>query len=189
MAETGLLGMVLGGVAYLASFENMIKVEAALGVEADAVRRLGALGVWVEEDAERLTQRLRLSNAESERLIGAGRLVAGGAGGRMAERRAALLYRLGPQSFCRSGVRCLGALGCGRGRRRLARLASLPQRWTAPVFPLKAADFMRPRVAAGPPLGAAMRAAEAAWIAADFPADRAAMETIAKQAAQHVRSH
>ena len=69
MAESGLLGMVLGGVAYLASFENMIKVEAALGAEPDAVRRLGALGVWVAEDAERLTQRLRLSNAESERLL------------------------------------------------------------------------------------------------------------------------
>ena len=68
-------------------------------------------------------------------------------------------------------------------------MASLPQRWPAPVFPLKAADFMDLGIAAGPPLGAAMRAAEAAWIAADFPADRAAIETIAKQAAQHVRSH
>jgi poly(A) polymerase len=58
MAESGLLGMVLGGVAYLASFENTVKVDAALGVEADAIRRLGALGVWVDEDAERLTQRL-----------------------------------------------------------------------------------------------------------------------------------
>ena len=69
MAEGGLLGLVLGGVAFLASFENMVKAEAALGLEPDAVRRLGALGVWVAEDAERLTQRLRLANAESERLL------------------------------------------------------------------------------------------------------------------------
>ena len=69
MAESGLLGPVLGGVAFLASFENMIKAEAALGIEPDAVRRLGALGVWVAEDAERLAQRLRLANAESERLL------------------------------------------------------------------------------------------------------------------------
>ena len=40
MAESGLLGMVLGGVAYLASFENTIKADAALGVEAP---RLGLL--------------------------------------------------------------------------------------------------------------------------------------------------
>jgi poly(A) polymerase len=69
MAESGLLGTVLGGVAYLASLENMIKLEETLGREADAVRRLGALGVWVEEDAERLGERLRLSNAECERLL------------------------------------------------------------------------------------------------------------------------
>ena len=71
MAETGLLGLVLGGVPFLASFENLIKAEAAIGIEPDAVRRLGALGVWVAEDAERLTQRLRLANAESGAAVGA----------------------------------------------------------------------------------------------------------------------
>ena len=69
MAECGLLGMVLAGVAYLASFENLVKAEAALDAEPDPVRRLGAIGVWVKEDAERLTFRLRLSGAESERLF------------------------------------------------------------------------------------------------------------------------
>ena len=43
-------------------------VEAALGLAPDAARRLGALGAWIVEDAERLWQRLRLSNAEHERL-------------------------------------------------------------------------------------------------------------------------
>jgi hypothetical protein len=75
MAESGLLSMVLGGVAHLASFENMIKLEAAVGLKADAVRRLGALGVWVEEDAERLGE--RLANERRIRTApGAGRLVA-----------------------------------------------------------------------------------------------------------------
>ena len=76
----------------------MVKVEAALGAEPDAVRRLGALGVWVAEDAERLTQRLRLSNAESERLLALEHWwrVAPQAGEQAAR---ALLYRLGPQSF------------------------------------------------------------------------------------------
>ncbi len=68
MAEAGLLGAVLGGVPLLASFENVVKAEAAMGVAPDAVRRLGALGVLVKEDAERLAERLRLSNAEAERL-------------------------------------------------------------------------------------------------------------------------
>src|SRR5262249_3369564 len=51
MAQAGLLEMMLGGVALLASFENTCKVEAAAGVAAEAPRRLAALGVSVEEDA------------------------------------------------------------------------------------------------------------------------------------------
>jgi poly(A) polymerase len=180
MAESGLLGMVLGGVAYLGSFENTIKVDAALGVEADAIRRLGALGVWVEEDAERLTQRLRLSNAESERLL------ALDGWWRMApqpDARAAraLLYQLGPQSFADRVFVAWARSDAGAADGAWHELASLPQHWTAPAFPLKAADFMRRGVAEGPPLGVALRAAEAAWIAVDFPLDRAALETIADQ--------
>ena len=61
-------------------------------------------------------------------------------------------------------------------------LATLPQRWTAPVFPLKAADFIARGVPKGPALGAALRAAEEAWIAADFPMERAALARIAEAA-------
>jgi poly(A) polymerase len=183
MAETGLLSMVLGSVAYLASFENTIKVDAALGVEADAIRRLGALGVWVEEDAERLTQRLRLSNAESERLLALDGWwrVAPEASGRAGR---ALLYQLGPQSFADRVFIAWARSEAGAADSAWRELASLPQRWTAPVFPLKAADFLQRGVAEGPPLGVALRAAEAAWIAADFPSERAALDKIADKAAQ-----
>jgi poly(A) polymerase len=183
MAESGLLGMVLGGVGFLASFENTIKVDAALGVEADAIRRLGALGVWVEEDAERLTQRLRLSNAESERLLALDCWwrVAPQPDGKAAR---ALLYQLGPQSFADRVFIAWARSDAGAADGAWHELASLPQRWTAPVFPLKAADFVQRGVAEGPPLGVALRAAEAAWIAADFPSDRAALEAIADRAAR-----
>ena len=183
MAESGLLGMVLGGVAFLSSFENMIKVEAALDVEPDAVRRLGGLGVWVAEDAERLTQRLRLANAESERLLALEywwRVVPEPD----AQAAHALLYHLGPQSFVDRVLVAWARSEAGAADAAWRELASLPGRWTAPVFPLKAADFIRRGVHAGPPLGVALRAAEAAWIAADFPADRALVEAIADNVAQ-----
>ena len=67
-------------------------------------------------------------------------------------------------------------------------LARLPQEWTAPAFPLKAADFVRRGIAAGPALGAAMRAAEEAWIAADFPHDRSTIESIADLAVREITS-
>jgi poly(A) polymerase len=181
MAETGILGAVLGGVPLLASFENMVKVEATAGIEADAVRRLGALGVYLKEDAERLGQRLRLTNAEAERLAALDRWW------RVSPQRSeqaahALLYQLGPRSFIDRTLVAWSRSEAGAKDGAWHELASLPRRWSAPVFPLKAADFIRRGIAAGPALGAALHAAEEFWISADFPADAAAIAAIADRA-------
>jgi poly(A) polymerase len=184
MAEAGILGTVLGGVPLLASFENVAKVEAAIGVAPDATRRLGALGVHIMEDAERLSQRLRLSNAEFERLMALEywwrvRPTAGEHAARV------LLYQLGPASFTDRVLVAWSRSDAGAADRTWHGVATLPQRWTAPRFPLKAADFLNRGVPKGPEMGAALRAAEQAWIEAGFPSDRAAIEAIADQAAQN----
>ena len=183
MTETGLLGDVLGGVALLASFKNMVKAEAAVGVQSDPVRRLGALGVWVAEDGERLAQRLRLSNADAERLtaLEGWWRVSPERGGTSAR---ALLYRMGPQHFVDQVLIAWSRSAAGAADRAWRALAELPRNWAAPEFPLKAADFMARGLTAGPALGAAMRAAEQAWIAADFPADAATIQAIAERAAR-----
>jgi len=183
MSETGLLGSVLGGVALLASFENMVKVEAAAGFEADAVRRLGALSVWIAEDGERLAQRLRLSNADAERLGALERWwqISPAAGEHFAR---TLLYRLGAQHFVDQVLLAWSRSAAGAVHREWRALAEMPQTWTAPEFPLRASDFIARGLAPGPALGVAMRSAEASWIAADFPADRAAIEAIADRAAR-----
>jgi tRNA nucleotidyltransferase/poly(A) polymerase len=186
MAESGLLVPVLGGVPDLAGFENMAKVEAAAGVQGDTVQRLGALGARIAEDAERLWQRLRLSNAEHERLASMAESwwrisPADEKGAR------ALLYRLGPGRFV-DRVLLAWARSPATARDPAWRaLATLPEHWTAPVFPLKAADFIKRGVPQGPALGAALHEAEAAWIAADFPADSEAIAAIAAAAAAEVR--
>jgi poly(A) polymerase len=183
MTEAGLLGAVLGGVPLLASFENVAKAEAATGTEPDAVRRLGALNVQVREDAERLSQRLRLSNAEAERLLALGHWshLSPARGEKAAH---AQLYRLGPQAFTDCALLAWSRSDAGAANSEWRALASLPQRWTAPHFPLKAADFLRRGVPAEPQMGQTLRAAEAAWIAADFPDDRTAIEAIADRAAR-----
>ena len=183
MAETGILGAVLGGVPLLASFENVAKAEATMGFSADAVRRLGALAVTVKEDGERLGQRLRLSNAEAERLVALEHWwrVFPAAGEQPAH---ALLYHLGPHSFTDRVLVAWSRSAAGVADRAWHDLANLPQRWTPPKFPLKSANFLDRGLAAGPALGAAMRAAEAAWIAADFPAERAALDAIADRVVQ-----
>lgn len=183
MGECGLLGSVLGGVPYVASFKRMADIEALLALHADAVRRLGALAVSVSEDAERLSQRLRLSNVESKRLLALESWwrIDPSAGAQPAH---ALLYRLGQQSFVDRVLVAWSRAAAAADESIWRELATLPQRWTAPVFPLRSADFTRRGMRAGPALGAAMRAAEQAWIAADFPDDGAAVEAIAERAVQ-----
>jgi poly(A) polymerase len=182
MTETGLLEMVLGGVPLLASLSNMIKLEAALALTPDVVRRLGALGVSVTEDAERLRERLRLANAEHERLTS----MADGwwrISSALNEREArALLYRLGPERFIDRVLIAWTRAPEGAADPRWHALATLPARWAVPVFPLKAADFIARGVEKGPGLGTTLRAAEAAWIAADFPGDTSAITAIADAA-------
>jgi poly(A) polymerase len=182
MAEAGLLSRVLGGVPLLAAFSNMTKIEAALGLAADPVRRLGALAVQVVEDAERLWQRLRLSNAEHQRLASMGDGWWRVAPTARADDGRALLYRLGPQRFTDRVLLAWARAEAGVADAAWHELAALPARWHAPAFPLKAADFVKRGVLKGPQLGAALRAAEDAWIVAGFPAAEDALGDIAEAA-------
>jgi tRNA nucleotidyltransferase/poly(A) polymerase len=185
MAEGGLLLQILGGVAYTGPFAAMIAAEQALGLKADAVRRLAALAVAVTEDARRLGARLRLANAETKALDSMGhrwwRL--GGMDEAVARRR---LYRLGAERYRDRLLLAWSRAGGNADAARWRALATLPQRWSAPKFPLKAADFVKRGVAEGPALGHVLALAEDAWLAADFPLDAAALAAIADQATSRV---
>jgi tRNA nucleotidyltransferase/poly(A) polymerase len=182
MADGGLLLLILGGVTYAGPFAAMISAERSLGLEPDPVRRLGALAVAVTEDARRVAMRLRLSNSETKALDSMGhrwwRLA--GMDEATARRR---LYRLGENSYRDRLLLAWARAGDLAGSAAWRELASLPERWRAPKFPLKAADFIARGVAEGPALGQVLALAEGAWLAADFPLDQAALETIADQTA------
>ena len=183
MAEAGLLAPVLGGVPYLAGMSNMAKVEAACALPPDPVRRLGALAVMIAEDAERLWQRLRLTNAEHERLAS---MADGWWRVTPTEEAAAraLLYRLAPERFIDRVLLAWARSAAGAADAQWRAMAALPQRWTAPAFPIKAADLMARGIAKGRGLGAALAQAEQAWIARGFPADKAALAEIADAVAR-----
>jgi poly(A) polymerase len=188
MSDAGLLQLALGGVAQLASIANLVSIEAAIGVSADAVRRLGALAVLVEEDADRLSERLRLANVEHRRL----RMMAEGwrrLSPAIGEHdRRALLYRLGVEPFTDRVVLAWARSGASALDADWQALAGLPRRWPVPAFPLRAADFIGRGVAKGPALGAAMHAAEQAWIAAGFPETGGEIEAIASMIAEPHRA-
>ena len=158
----------------------MVAAERALGLEADPVRRLGALAVAVTEDARRLAVRLRLTNSETRTLDSMGhrwwRLA--GMDEATARRR---LYRLGADRYRDRLMLAWARAGGDTDSAPWRELATLPERWSAPKFPLKAADFVARGIAEGPALGHVLALAEDAWLAADFPLDESALKAIADQ--------
>jgi tRNA nucleotidyltransferase/poly(A) polymerase len=175
MADGGFLTAVLGGVVRLAHCTQLMDIETALGLAPDATRRLAALSVMVEEDAARLSKRLRLSNVDSARLAAMAafhpRITRD-----MSETQAReALYRLGAENWrdrvliawARSEA---GAAGIEADSWRA--LATLPDRWTPPEFPLKGADLLAAGMKKGPNVGEALRVAEARWVASGFSLSR-----------------
>ena len=113
-------GRVLGGVPLLASAANMIKLEAALGLARDPVRRLGALAF----SSPRMPSGCAAAPADqcgarAARGDGDGWWRLNPAMGEQAAR--ALLYWIGPERFTRSRAARLDALARRRERRRMAR--------------------------------------------------------------------
>jgi poly(A) polymerase len=180
MADGGLLLPIFGGVTYTGTFAAMIAAERSLGLEASAVRRLGALAVAVTEDAKRVAARLRLTNAETKALDSMGHRWWRFAGKDEASAKR-LLYRLGEQAYRDRLLLAWARAGTSNDSALWRELATLPQRWSAPKYPLKAADFVARGIAEGPALGHVLALAEDAWLAADFPLDPSALSDIADQ--------
>ncbi len=178
MEDAGLLLAVTGGVSYRGPFAALAGIARDLGLKPDPVRRLGTLCVAVSEDAKRLAQRLRLSNAEAKQLDSMGhrwwRMV--GMGDAKSRR---LLYRLGPDAYRERLMLAWARSGSAVTPERWRELATLSERWAAPKFPLKAADFIARGVPEGPALGQALGLAEDAWLAQNFPLDAGSLNEIA----------
>jgi poly(A) polymerase len=168
MAHAGLLGMVLGGVARPVRLRRVADIEAASGYPQDAMLRLGALALFIEDDAERLRERLRLSNDETARLRAmAGRPVV--TSSLTDAESKALLYRLGPGTFRDRALLSWGDSDAAADDKSWRDVLALPGRWRAPRFPVTGTDLAAFGLEPGPDMGRRLRALEEQWIAAGFP--------------------
>jgi poly(A) polymerase len=177
MQDYGLLPSVLGAAPRPTLLARLAAVEAALGLVPDPVLRLAALAVQTPEDAERLRDRLRLSNGETAKLVrAAGR--GAGIGPPSPEARArAWLYHHGAAPYRQRVLLDWARAGDLPGSEPWRRRFELPDRWQAPRFPLSGADVLAQGVPAGRRVGEMLRTLEAWWIAGDFAADEAALRT------------
>ena len=192
MADAGLLLPIFGGVTYTGPFAAMISAEAMLGLGSEpgppARRAHGCRHRG--RQARRRAAASHQCGSQGARFHGPS-LVAARRHGRGDGAAAALPARRGPLS--RPAAAGMGARGRSEADDDAAywrEFANLPQRWSAPKFPLKAADFIARGIAEGPALGHVLTLAEDAWLAADFPLDPAALSAIADQTvARFTRDH
>ena len=171
MRSTGVLDRIVPGDVAPERLERV--------VEPDALLRLAAMIRPARaERVASLAARLRLSNAERERLHDLAcreppDLRADAAG----QRRA--IYRLGSPLY-RDLVllaRAAGEIADEDAERLLAVAAD----WRVPDFPLTGADLLALGVPSGPGLGTILGHLRKAWVASDFTLDRASLLADATQ--------
>ncbi len=190
MGEGGILA-ALFGFADPSRLKRVVAIETSDGSTPDALLRLAALGVLVEEDAERFAERLRLSNAEAERLLlAAAALIRlhGAIAAPDADADADALRRL-MFAFGRRGASDAlllaqaeapvnpGDAGFARARRFLAESPELKS-------PVGGKDVVALGVAEGPRIGEILRAFDRLWEEAGFPSDAETIDRLTRAAAQ-----
>jgi len=169
MAQTGVLAVVLPGELNLPRFEALAALEIGEG-ESEPLLRLAALLPDDPEAAIATAERLRLSNAERDRLVQALTPPAPAPGLSPRQARAAI-YRLGARTF-RDRVKLAWAAGGGAGWREAVALADS---WIPPRLPLTGEDVIAAGAPKGPQVGRALREVEDWWVGQDFAPDRAAL--------------
>jgi poly(A) polymerase len=161
MAETGVLAEVLHAPLNLSRFDAMV------GIDPDPVLRLSALLPDDPQAVAHLAERLRLSNAQRDRLLAALPWELRVDLDLTPHESRTAVYRLGHATFV-DRVKRAWAEAPGQGARAGALLA-LVAGWTPPRFPLGGADAMAAGVPRGPDVGRLLRAVEDWWVEQDFP--------------------
>lgn len=184
MQDAGILPLVLGGVGYLAPFRRLPALEKTFSPEPVAALRLAALGCRIDEDVTRLTERLRLSNAERDRMRAAVAAIDDFADRPDERLRRRLLYRLGEETY-RDAVALAFSWSEGAADDPFWRGSlTLPDLWTAPRFPLGGRDVIGGTGMRGPAVGAILKQLEQWWIEHDFEPDEIAIRSRLQQMGQ-----
>ncbi len=171
MHKAGILPLVVRTRTETDRFARLAEIEAALGEPPDAQTRLAALAVVEPDDAELLSEQLRLSNAETSQIAAATAGISEIDPNAPKNAARAALYKLGASAFSRA-VRLAWARSSKPANDPHWRaLALLPDRWKAPTMPFSGSDVLALGVAPGPKVGTILRAFEDWWIKNNFPED------------------
>lgn len=184
LAADGVFQALFGLLGEWAGFQRLIEREQRCGIAASSIRRLAALGVFEPDDAAKIDARLKLSSQDRARL--------GALASRWDEIRPSLgearlkaqLYRWGRESYEDAALLCWArdmSKGQHPSNAEWLAVATLPQRFEPPRFPLSGRDLLALGYTEGPALGEALKRLEEAWIAAAFAPDRDALRDLARR--------
>jgi len=173
------VGTVLGGLGFAARF-------ARLPAGCDAMLALAALGVLVMEDAARLREKLRLSNEEHARLMGAARVrecLHGAEGPPPPGALRVLLFEQGRQA-ARDGLALIEVEAAPNAAFAAAQdfLRDTPM----PRLPFSGADLSARGLRAGRIMGETLKVLQGRWIRAGFPREPAALARLLDEVTQEV---
>ena len=167
MEENGILQRILPELTRLDRLAGLIAID---GDDRDPLRRLLAATAADAAGIQALSDRLKLSNAERDRLAVDAAHAGTVSAGLDARGRGRLLHRLGAQTF--TDLVYLGWATDPAPRRAWRRHLRASARWTPPVFPMRGADVLALGISHGPRVGQILDEVERWWVGGDFKADR-----------------
>nr|WP_308237900.1 hypothetical protein [Phenylobacterium sp. J426] len=172
MADAGVLGVILELPANLGRFDGLTAIESEQLFEADAVLRLAALFPDDQVAALKLGERLRLSNADRDRIVAALAPTPELKSWMSPREIRRAVYRTG-QSVFRDRAKLAWAAAPGTAQATQWRgMIALAEGWTPPVLPLTGEDVIKAGAPKGPMVGRILREVEEWWIDHDFLDDR-----------------
>jgi len=125
------------------------------------------------ENAIKLRDQLRLSNAEFDTLVLAANAPREGVHPHASEREAKVaLYRYGPKLMRKQLLINWARSGISPDDPHAGELYAFPDKWEPPKFPISGADVLEAGVPPGPRVGEILDQLERRWIEADFAWDR-----------------
>lgn len=175
MRDNAVLGHVLPEATRLDRLAALVRNEAACVRDGDPVRRLAAVITVDAAGATAVAQRLRMANAERDRLVALAAPVLQPDPSFDARARRLALYRIGAALF--ADLAMLGwadraAGGSVDDHAAWRRLVEAAASWVPIALPVAGRDAVALGMPRGPAIGRLLAALEAWWIDGDFRASR-----------------
>ncbi len=188
MARVGVLALLVPDAVGLRRFDALVRIETEILFSEDPLLRLAALLPDNPAAGMRTAARLRLSNADRDRLaaalgtsLGTDPPLVSWMSPREIRRA---VYRLGSGTFCDRALLAWAGSDRAAAAVQWRAMLAMARTWAPPTLPLTGAEVMAAGVPEGPMVGAVLREVETWWIDNDFLDDKLSLVERLKAVAQ-----